>query len=233
MKVMEVHRIHFTEIDSTNAWAKEHGAEFDPKKLTCITADVQTAGRGLYANRRWVSKKGNLHMSLFLAIPPDPNLSQILPFAAVQVIQKENLFVQIKWPNDVLVEGKKICGVLVENTPQGVVLGLGMNVNTKIETDQPTTSLKELTKKEWDLENLALAISEKFLENWQKGFLALKEEFEKLLAYKGESITCKIGEKILEGILLGITDEGHLQIEREDGTIHQIFSGEIHQLRSN
>jgi BirA family biotin operon repressor/biotin-[acetyl-CoA-carboxylase] ligase len=228
MIVMEVQRIHFTEIDSTNSWAKEHADEFDPKKLTCITADIQTAGRGRFRERRWVSKKGNLHMSLFLAIPADPNLGQILAFTAAQVVDNS---VQIKWPNDLIANGKKLCGVLVEIVAQGAVLGIGMNVNAEIKTDQPTTSLKELSGRDWNLEELAEAICKKFLENWKKGFAAIRQDFESLLAYKNQHIVCTTGEGNIRGILLGITKTGHLQMQMNDEKVLEISSGEIQKVR--
>ncbi|NGX26453.1 MAG: Bifunctional ligase/repressor BirA [Chlamydiae bacterium] len=225
---MEVQRIHLKEVDSTNTWAKEHAAEFDPKKLTCVTAAVQTAGRGRFPERSWVSKRGNLHMSLFLATSPNPNLAQVLMLSAAQVVGQN---VQIKWPNDLIASGKKLSGAMVETTPYGMVLGIGMNVNTAVETDQPTTSLKELSGKKWDLEKLANAIAIRFLANWNKEFRALKEEFDALLAYKGDSIICTVGGKKIQGILLGITEDGYLQIQKSDGKLICIVSGEIQQLR--
>lgn len=226
---MKVERIHFNTISSTNTWAKEHASEFDPSKLICITADEQTAGRGRFPGRKWISKKGNLHMTLFLSAPPDPNFAQILIFSAAHILAKEGIALQIKWPNDLLFNGKKFAGCLVETTPYGVVLGIGMNVNENVHTDQPTTSLKEISGKTWDVENLATQITEEFLRNWTRGFSDFWQEFQGFLAYKGQWVKCEIGKEIVEGTLLGITNKGFLQIEKENGEVVELSSGEIQQ----
>ena len=86
---MEVQYIHFATIHSTNSWAKTHGLELDPKKLTCITADTQTASYGRHG-RKWISKKGNLHCSLFFVVPTNhfiiPNIAQVTAFSLSQVL---------------------------------------------------------------------------------------------------------------------------------------------------
>ncbi len=222
---MEVERIHLDAVDSTNTYAKSHARDFDPEKITLITADVQTGGRGRFSNRSWISKRGNLHMSLVLSISPNPNLAQILALSALEVVK---LPIQIKWPNDLIFDDKKLAGVLVETTSIGVILGLGMNVNTPIETDQKTTSLKELSGKTWDLNQLSLAIAKQFVRNVGKDFQELP--FEEHLAYKNEFITCDTGRGKIEGLLLGIGKDGHLQVE-VDGKIKSIYSGDISHLR--
>lgn len=222
---MEVERIHLDVIDSTNTYAKEHASEFDPKKITLITADIQTGGRGRFPNRSWISKRGNLHMSLVLSISPNPNLAQVLALSALEVVK---LPIQIKWPNDLIFEDKKLAGVLVETTSTGAILGMGMNVNTPIETDQKTISLKELSGKPWDLNQLSLAIAKQFVRNADRDFGELP--FEEHLAYKNEFITCDTGRGKIEGLLLGIGPDGHLQVE-VDGKIQSIYSGDISHLR--
>jgi len=222
---MEVEQIHLSTVDSTNTYAKEYASDFDPQKLTVITADVQTGGRGRFPSKTWVSKRGNLHMSLFLAISPNPNLAQVLALSALEVLK---LPIKIKWPNDLIFDDKKLAGVLVETTSTGAILGLGMNVNTPVESDQPTVSLKELTGKTWDLERLSVAIAKQFVRNVDKDFEELP--FEEYLAYKGEFISCDTGHGKIEGLLLGIGPDGHLQVE-VDGKIVSIYSGNIAQLR--
>lgn len=219
---MEVEWIHFKELDSTHGYVKEHASEFDPKKLTCITAETQTAGRGRYQNRAWVSKKGNLHLTLFLAIDPKPYLAQLLAFSAAEVIGNG---VMIKWPNDLMFQGEKLSGTIAEVTDHGMVLSIGVNVNVGIETDQPTTTLKAITGKEWDLQLFSKSIVTKFIQNLRSDFPS--ERFSELLAYRGEKVLCDQ----IEGILLGINEEGFLKLQTEDGEIKIIHSGEIARLR--
>lgn len=230
---MEIERIHFETIDSTQDFAKKHDGQFDPKKITCITAGSQTAGRGRIKGRSWVSNKGNLHMTLFFVAPFDPNLAQIVAFSVAKVLERIHVSSSIKWPNDLLHQGEKICGCMVETTEHGLIIGIGLNVNAPIETDQPATSLFEITKKTWDLEPIAINIIEEFLKNWKKGFQKLRDEFEHMLAYKGEKVRVHIGKEQIEGIYIGITKKGHLQIQKENGTIVEILSGEIQRLRKS
>jgi len=219
---MEVERIHFKEIASTHEFAKEREAAFDRKKLTCITADVQCAGRGRYANRQWVSKKGNLHLTLFLAIDPNPNLAQLLAFSAAQVIGHGVL---IKWPNDLLFEGKKFSGTIADVTSHGVVLSIGVNVNADVETDQPTTSLKSITNREWDLNELSQAITTQFLHNLVGDFPCA--QFNELLTFRGKTVVCAVGAKRIKGVLLGIDKEGFLRLQTKQGQVQTLSSGEI------
>jgi len=181
---MEVHTIHFETIDSTNTWAKTHAHTFDPKKMTCIIADIQTAGRGCF-DKHWVSKKGNLTMSLFFHIDPKdpllPYIAQLLTYSTYKVLQKEGVITQIKWPNDLLVDGKKLCGVLAETVHSGVVIGIGLNVNIPVETNQQTTSLIELTGKQWDLSDLMKKIIAEFQQDLKLEFSAFQEHFKKLV----------------------------------------------------
>lgn len=182
---MEVHTIHFDTIESTNNWAKMNAHSFDPKKMTCILADIQTAGRGCF-DKHWVSKKGNLTMSVFFHIdskaPLLPYIAQLLTYSTYKVLQKEGVVTQIKWPNDLLVDGKKLCGVLAETMQMGVVIGIGMNVNVPVETNQPTTSLIELTGKKWDLNDLVKKIIAEFQEDLQLDLATFQEYFNKLVS---------------------------------------------------
>lgn len=186
---MEVHTIHFETIDSTNTYAKQHARNFDPEKLTCIIADTQTAGRGCYS-KQWVSKKGNLLMSLFfhssLHAPILPHLAQLLSYSVYQVLKGENIDVKMKWPNDLLVGGKKLCGILAETIHLdhtiGVVVGIGLNVNIPIETDQPTTSLIEITGHEWDLKALSAKIIAQFQHDLKLDFAQFQTLFNKLIS---------------------------------------------------
>jgi len=191
---MEVHIIHFESIDSTNNWAKEHAKSFDPDKMTCIIAQIQTAGRGCYA-KQWVSKKGNLTMSLFfhhsLRDPLLPHLAQLLSYTTYQVLKKEKVEAQIKWPNDLLYQGKKLCGILAETVHLddvvGVIIGIGLNVNAAIETDQPTTSLFEITGRTWDLTELANKIIGQFQIDLKLDVERFQELYSKLISGATES----------------------------------------------
>ncbi len=233
--IVEVEWIHFDTIDSTSSWAREHAAQLDPKKITCITAETQTAGYGT-RGKNWVSESGNLHMTLFFRLSPDhpniPNLGQLLSFACLKALPSE---VEIKWPNDLVYRGKKLCGVLVETISlekeMGILMGLGMNVNTDVKTDQETTSLFEITKKSTDLYQLAQVIVHQFQIALKEGFGPIREEYIRRLAYRDEPIRCLVGDKEITGTLIGLDKKGRVQIQVADGGISTFWSGEIHHLR--
>src|SRR6187399_2287969 len=108
---MEVIRKHFETIDSTNTWAKQNALHLSLDKMTFLTADEQTAGRGRF-NRRWISGKGENVLATFcFALEKHRtdigNLPQILALSALQVLEKHNLNSQLKWPNDILLNEKK------------------------------------------------------------------------------------------------------------------------------
>lgn len=230
---MEVHHLHFDSIDSTNSYAKKHAHEFDSQKLTCIFADEQTHGRGRFS-RTWLSKKGNLTYSLFLptALLPDSpsNLAQMSAMAALEVLHTKGIELSIKWPNDLVTKGKKLGGILVEMTEQGAVIGIGINVNAPIEADQPTISLLEISGKEWDIEELHNSITLQFQKELACGFQ--KERYESVLAFLGQPVQIREADHTYDGIIEGVTKQGHLELKRKDGSITVLRTGEIQQLRS-
>ena len=145
--------IHLEETGSTNDYAKKHISDLD--NLTVIYADRQTNGRGRL-ERKWIDTgEENVYMSIVLKPfeepnPIYPNFTQYLSVILAMYLEEEySLKTQIQWPNDVLINGKKIAGILAEATSQGgcfqgLVLGLGVNLNTTPETlvtiDKPATS---------------------------------------------------------------------------------------------
>ena len=124
--------LHFTQLDSTNAHALALAGDPAHDGLV-IVADEQTAGRGQHG-RSWACPSGSgVLMSVLLFPPPELRRPAILTaWAAVSVceviVQTTGLQAQIKWPNDVLLQGRKVCGILIEQT-RGTVVGIGLNVN--------------------------------------------------------------------------------------------------------
>ncbi|MCB1136434.1 MAG: biotin--[acetyl-CoA-carboxylase] ligase [Chlamydiia bacterium] len=163
---MEVHWKHFEVIDSTNTWARHALASLDPLALTVVTAKQQTAGRGRQG-RTWFSPPGvNLIMTLVLFDSIDPGqLTQVMALAVA-----EETHGKVKWPNDVLREGKKLAGVLCETASKPAearILGVGVNVNMSDEDlsqiDQPATSLRACTGHDWEIESLRCRIIDRFM----------------------------------------------------------------------
>ncbi|MCX6009508.1 MAG: biotin--[acetyl-CoA-carboxylase] ligase, partial [Chloroflexi bacterium] len=126
---------YYNRLSTTMETAKEL-AKKGTAEGTVIIADTQTAGRGRLG-RAWLSPEGSLAMSLILKPSLDnlPQLVMIASLAVVRTIKKvAGIEAQIKWPNDILIKGKKICGILIENEVKGdrvnfAIIGIGINVN--------------------------------------------------------------------------------------------------------
>ena len=240
---MEIVEIHLDSIDSTNSYAKNHAGNFALDKITCITAEEQTAGRGRY-QRKWVSPRGvNLYTTFYFRLPLNTlhlaALAQVMTLSLATLLLSEGLHPKIKWPNDVQLNGKKVSGILCETTfrPNDVqiFLGIGINVNMPSDAldaiDQPATSLKNETNRVWDKKDLLKKLQRQFvldLERFKKeGFTPFHRTFEKLLALKGETIRCFDGKKEWMGICHSLSSEGQLNLLLPDQTIHTLRSGDI------
>ena len=158
---MDFKLIHIEETDSTNRWLKAHG-----EGTMVVVADYQTAGKGCGTNS-WESERGkNLTFSMLIHPTDIPasqqfRITEVISVAICEVLEQYIGDVSIKWPNDIYMGDKKICGVLIENRLQGNVIvdsiiGIGLNVNqTEFVSDAPNpVSLRQLLGREIDREAL-------------------------------------------------------------------------------
>lgn len=172
---MEIVEIYLGAIDSTHTYAKTHGESFEAGKITCITAEVQTAGKGQF-QRKWVSPAGvNLYTTFYFHLPTQveniTTLALLMATSVKTVLEKEGLHLALKWPNDVLLNGKKVAGALCETVfhPHHIeiILSFGLNVNMEEKDlatiDRPATSLKNETHRLWDKKDLLKKIQQQFL----------------------------------------------------------------------
>jgi len=241
--VKRMNEIHLETIDSTNTYAKMHSAEFPLRQITCITAEEQTAGRGRF-RRAWVSPKGvNLYATFYFRVPAGQrdlvSLAQVMACSLAAILLEEGLHPKIKWPNDIQLSEKKLSGILCETAfyekEVEVFLGVGVNVNMGNEllgkVDQPATSLKEETRREWDRMLLLRKLQKQFTHDLelfrQQGFAPFHPLLEKLLAYKGQEVRCFDGQKEWVGICHSITPDGQLNILLADNSLHKLVSGEL------
>jgi len=182
-------------VDSTNNFAKKL-ARYGAAEGTVVVAEEQTAGRGRHG-RKWFSPKGGLYFSIILRPKVKVNeavgIVVVAGLAAVKVLSEDyGLKVEVKWPNDVLLDGKKVCGILAEMSSVGeevnyVVVGIGINVNSVIAKDFPeelkpiAASLREKLKRKVALEPLLKRYLEKFEEVYEThnllGFQPLMAEW--------------------------------------------------------
>lgn len=219
--------IALEEVDSTNSYAKSHIEDFADK--TVIHAQCQTAGRGRL-NRKWIDLgKGNLFMSIVLK-PAEtfsniyPNITQYLSVALCKVLESYGLNTQIKWPNDVLIEGKKIAGILSESVMQGgkfkgLVLGIGVNLNANqadVDSvpDKIVTSLNLELGKEIDLDTFRTKLVNEFFANYdsflENGFSMIKDDYINRNCFLNKKLNVQIFNDIENGLAKSITDNGEL-----------------------
>ncbi len=238
---------YFPELKSTNIMAKEkalHRAE-EIDEGTLITAERQSAGKGRLG-REWFSPVGGIWLSIILYPKLSPSyISRITLMTAVAVVKAIKICTQIesqiKWPNDILINEKKVCGILTEMSAEldminWVVVGVGINVNIdhrKFPEDiqENTISLKEILGKEV----LRVKLAQSFLREFEKYYESLKRrEFSSILKewklYShtlGRKIRVDMGERIIAGEAVDINEEGALILKKEDGQLIEIISGTI------
>lgn len=233
--------IHFDTIDSTNTYAKVIGNESEDG--TVIIAEEQTNGRGR-VGRLWHSKKyEGIWMSIILK--PDihptqaPFITLILGASVVKALKNLGIDSYIKWPNDLIINSKKVCGILTELSTDGddvnyVVAGIGINVKSIDFDDEISNIATSIYKEGYKVQRIDIVKS--ILEEFEKLYIdyisyGLKESVLKVCreqsAIIGKNIyAIRYNEKECVECL-DITDEGNLLVKYENGDIKEIMSGEI------
>ena len=244
LKGAPVKRIHFEEIDSTNSWAKTHTGEWAPSSVTLVTASGQTGGRGRF-KRRWESPSGlNIYATYCFWFDPNRtdvgHIPQLLSLAAAETLEREGFSPKIKWPNDVLLNGKKVAGILCETISgeerRGIICGIGLNVNMPQEMleqiDRPATSLLAESGVEWGVKNILDKLTDAFilfLEAFvQKGFGSF---FQKLQGYsvygKGDAVRFHDHQKVVEAKFEAMHPNGSVELRLPDGSKKIYYAGEF------
>ena len=231
---MDFHYIHFDEIDSTNNYLKNSYQLLD--NFTFVSTDYQSKGKGRN-DRIWESSKGlNLMFSILVKDPKLLEVSTILSIiTAVEVAKLLERYsinsVSIKWPNDVLVNDKKICGILLEGQlPNYLVIGVGLNVNQKEFPNhlrRPATSMVNILNRNIDLDNLKEQLFKSIVSNFNKlnreDYLSYFKSHNYLLNKRVKVI---INQEIFIGEVVGIDDNFNIQILCNDILLH-VDSGEL------
>ena len=235
--------VHFArETDSTNLWIKRLAKE-GASEGTLALAEFQSAGRGRLG-RSWEVPEGTSVMMSILLRPKfepqyAPTLTLVMGMAVAKAVKKLGFDVSIKWPNDVVVSHKKICGILTEMGVRDgkidyAVIGVGINVNIREfpeEMADKATSLYLESGREFDRSQIPGLVMEAFEEYYEKfaatcDLSGLKEEYESILANYNQPVRV-LAKEPYEGVARGITDGGELLVEKTDGTIVAVSAGEV------
>ena len=197
-----------------------------------VVAKKQTKGKGR-TGKAWVSNKNSIAMSIAVNndITPEQLIKVPLIFGvAVCNTLKEisGLDVKIKWPNDIVYNKKKLCGILCEAKTDGAVCGAGINVNdTELpkEIENIATSLKLETNKDYDRNEIIYKVANKFNELTSKGY-SVPENFADLCVNIGRDVVVIVNSKEIKGICKGVDVSGALIVATDNGDI-VINSGEV------
>ena len=245
-EIIGKHILHFESLDSTNNLAKKLAAE-GAQEGTVIIAEEQISGRGRLG-RQWVSPKGTgIWMSIILRPSIDPmeapKITQLTAAAVATALRRETgCPAGIKWPNDIILEKRKVCGILTEMSSEldlvnYIIVGIGINVNVCIEefpedVKNIATSLKACVGTEVSRKGIVLKILQEF-ETLYLDFIHTKSMNKSVEICKAFSVTLGNRVKVMSkdqviiGEALDITHEGELIIRNEQGVEEKIISGEV------
>lgn len=241
----QVHYHYFTDIDSTNNYAKKLASKDFPEG-TLVIAEQQSAGRGR-RGRSWASKPGQgIYVSLILrpALPLN-ELSRITLFIAVAIADTLTnhlgLKPGIKWPNDILIQGRKISGILTEAVTdmdgiEYIITGIGINVN-QVQADFPeefrhtATSVREELRQDVAriplLQELLLNLERRYQQMLAGGFAEILEEVRRRSTVIGKDVNLDGLQGVTSGRAIDIDNNGFLMVRDASGNIHHVMSGEV------
>ena len=237
--------IHYECVDSTNDRIRDFARQGEAEGLYA-SADEQTAGKGR-RGRVWESKPHD-SVATSLLLKPDlpmqkiPTITTLSAIAVVRMIKRlTNIDCQIKWPNDVVIKGKKVCGILCETEPADdgrvfVIVGIGVNVHNEeflgeIRATATSLDLEKDDDRVIHRTDVVHVLWEEFSKIYdifiETGDLSgLKDEYEKMLVNKDQTVCIEENGQSYRGIARGVTNDGSLLVET-NGVIKTVNTGEV------
>jgi BirA family biotin operon repressor/biotin-[acetyl-CoA-carboxylase] ligase len=230
---------YYPSLPSTNDLAKGQARQ-GAKEGTVIVAGEQTAGRGRI-KRGWLSPRGSIALSIIF-YPPLAYLPSLIMVASLAVAQSIELVTslksQIKWPNDVLVNGRKVCGILIESDVRGgkvdyAVIGIGVNVNLKLSEYPEIATFATSLSQEMGRDVPRLKIVRSLLAQAEKLYLALADgdsvfrQWRDRLVTLGKEVQVSSGEATYKGTAESVAADGSLLLRRPDGSLLKIVAGDV------
>jgi BirA family transcriptional regulator, biotin operon repressor / biotin---[acetyl-CoA-carboxylase] ligase len=231
--------LYYTSTTSTMDIARAE-AEADAVEGTVVLAEEQSAGRGRFG-RTWVSPAGkNLYLTVILR--PDVEslrrLSIITPLAICLAIEEvARLTPEIKWPNDVLLSGRKVCGILIEtelsgSEPKYALIGPGINVNFEIDPASEIGAIATSIKQELNADADREAVLAAFLNHIEALYrapdqFAVTEAWKSRLETLGRDVTLTFRDEVFKGRAEDVDDDGNLLLRLRDGSLRTFEAGEV------
>jgi BirA family biotin operon repressor/biotin-[acetyl-CoA-carboxylase] ligase len=240
--------LHFFRTDSTNRVAVDLAHAGEPEGAV-VLAEEQTAGRGR-AGRSWLSERGTgIYVTLLLRprIAPvqAPLLTMMAGISARMAVQAATgLHVDLKWPNDLMIGGKKLGGILTEMHAEPtlvrfVIVGIGINVNQEqfpAELGGVATSLRVESGKQQSRVDILVRLLRQFETDYRRfvrdGSSAVVKTFEEVSSYaRGKRVRVTTGAEMFQGVTAGLTPEGLLRVERSGGEMVTVLAGDVAEAR--
>ena len=236
------------EVGSTNDEAKRYAREGKPEGFI-VLCDRQTNGKGNFGHSWFSPGKVGLYFSLVIRPElPLTRIPQLTFLAGVSILktiyQETSLVSKLKWPNDVMIKGKKICGILTESTSNHnkvdfVILGIGVNINHNInqlpgEFCGEATSLKIETGKDYSrekfLSSFLICLEQEYNSYIKHGAKNILESWRKHNNTLGREVTIYQGNREIAGLAKDIDDQGNLLVQIKSGVVVKVSSGEMRKL---
>ena len=231
--------IYYPSLTSTMEIARQYARQ-GAVEGTVVVTDEQTRGRGRL-KRSWLSPKGSIALSIILYPEIDqlPSIIMLTSLAVVHSIKAvTGLKSQIKWPNDVLINGRKVCGILVESDVRGktvnyCIIGIGVNANLRISDLPEGQTIATSISGELGREVSRLSLVRRLLIEVERLYLALStgrsvyEEWRDSLITLGRYVSVDTGEEILDGVAESVARDGSLSLRSTDGSIMSVVVGDV------
>lgn len=236
----------YIEIDSTNEEARRLGEAGEPGPIW-ITAEIQTAGRGR-RGRTWVSPLGNFMGTLFLRPQASPRKAAELSFVAALAVHDAVASLltptlrpglKLKWPNDLLHDGRKCAGILLESSGVAgaelawLAIGMGINLVQFPDTaEYPATSLAALGEPGITPDDALAALATSFdkrIAQWRdvQGFAAIRDAWLQRAAGLGGPISVRLADETFDGTFEGLAIDGALEVRLDDGNLRLVSAGDV------
>ena len=238
-KILGKKILAYESLDSTNDTAYQL-AEKGEKEGTVVIAERQKKGKGRQG-RQWASPKGGIYLSCILKPDIEPKeVAKITLVSAVAVCdsitERASVPAMIKWPNDIIIRKKKVCGILTEMKAEQdkvnfVIVGIGVNVDTSVNLPKSATSLvKEADEKpaKVDLTQRILENLEHYLDVFNKeGFDKIRDEWRRFSTTLGHHVKIHCHDEKIEGQALDVDNDGALVVRLDSGIQRRVLSGDV------
>lgn len=227
--------IRFNELDSTNKYIKRNISELG--HMDVVVCDKQTSGIGRVSHI-WESEENkNLTFSILIKEEVRSNITLFIGYLVHKLLRKYNINSLIKWPNDIMVNDLKICGILIEaiwSNDVNYIIGIGLNVNQEEFNNLNATSIKNEINREINLHVLLdefLSLFKAEFRSFNEGSIKVTEYINEYSYLNGQNVSFNYNNQNLTGIVKKVNEDGTIKILLTGGEEVNLLAGEVNKLR--